>query len=431
MATAMSANCMISPEPLLEQFNCPICLNIMKDVWVTVCFHRFCEECIKESINSNHRCPLCNKDLQQDNIQRDAQYNTLLEAIDKAIQDAEAHKAASFANQIVTQIGDNSVRTILEELFRDTLVTSLANHLTSENDMRSRYKRKKSDIEAAYNRAVVRLQEKKSTKEEYKNNLDELTIKFKDDIKKLDEEIRNVQVLFIQAYKNHLNEHVSNFGAVSTQVRVTLWKEDHFFKNKDNQYPIILMRPEDRMEILLQALDELILLNNDKVVKTDGVVLFTCINSLDDLSEQSVIKRLKRMDIEDDDDDDDNNSLLTVSRNCRPILEHKLLRGTLVVIHGEVVLESEIPKKCFKQIYHEDPHQKHLVDYFQCPQCGKDGKPLRWICKSCARACHKNHDITPLMFGNEANQNATVTKVIAAKMFVKYIHETDRYIFYF
>ncbi|CAF3363390.1 unnamed protein product [Rotaria socialis] len=403
MATAMSANCMISPEPLLEQFNCPICLNIMKDVWVTVCFHRFCEECIKESINSNHRCPLCNKDLQQDNIQRDAQYNTLLEAIDKAIQDAEAHKAASFANQIVTQIGDNSVRTILEELFRDTLVTSLANHLTSENDMRSRYKRKKSDIEAAYNRAVVRLQEKKSTKEEYKNNLDELTIKFKDDIKKLDEEIRNVQVLFIQAYKNHLNEHVSNFGAVSTQVRVTLWKEDHFFKNKDNQYPIILMRPEDRMEILLQALDELILLNNDKVVKTDGVVLFTCINSLDDLSEQSVIKRLKRMDIEDDDDDDDNNSLLTVSRNCRPILEHKLLRGTLVVIHGEVVLESEIPKKCFKQIYHEDPHQKHLVDYFQCQQCGKDGKPLRWICKSCARACHKNHDITPLMFGNEAS----------------------------
>ncbi len=31
-----------------------------------------------ESINASHRCPLCNKDLQQDGIQRDAQYNTLL-----------------------------------------------------------------------------------------------------------------------------------------------------------------------------------------------------------------------------------------------------------------------------------------------------------------------------------------------------------------
>jgi hypothetical protein len=31
-----------------------------------------------ESINASHRCPLCNKDLQQTDIQRDAQYNTLL-----------------------------------------------------------------------------------------------------------------------------------------------------------------------------------------------------------------------------------------------------------------------------------------------------------------------------------------------------------------
>ncbi|CAF4415222.1 unnamed protein product, partial [Adineta steineri] len=85
--------------------------------------------------------------------------------IDKAIQDAESQKAKSFANQIVNQIGDNSVRTILEELFRDTLVTSLANHLTSENDMRSRYKRKKADIEQTFNRAIVELQEKKLPKE--------------------------------------------------------------------------------------------------------------------------------------------------------------------------------------------------------------------------------------------------------------------------
>jgi hypothetical protein len=47
----------------------------------------------------------------------------------------------------------------------DTLVTSLANHLTSENDMRSRYKRKKCDIEEAFNRVIVELQERKLPKE--------------------------------------------------------------------------------------------------------------------------------------------------------------------------------------------------------------------------------------------------------------------------
>jgi len=66
----------------------------MQDVWVTKCFHRFCENCIKgkliksknenkysfflESVNASHRCPLCNQGIQQDDIQRDAQYNTLL-----------------------------------------------------------------------------------------------------------------------------------------------------------------------------------------------------------------------------------------------------------------------------------------------------------------------------------------------------------------
>ena len=47
----------------------------------------------------------------------------------------------------------------------DTLVKSLANHLTSENDMRSRYKRKKLEIEQAFNRTVIELQEKKLPKE--------------------------------------------------------------------------------------------------------------------------------------------------------------------------------------------------------------------------------------------------------------------------
>ncbi|CAF4272216.1 unnamed protein product, partial [Rotaria sp. Silwood2] len=319
-------------------------------------------------------------------------------AIDKAIQNAEGEKAKSFANQIVTQIGDNSVRTILEELFRDTLVTSLANHLTSENDMRSRYKRKKGEIESAYNQALVELQERKLPKEQYKRELDEKTAQFRQEINSLDEEIRNVQILFIQAYKNHLEEHVSNFGAVSTQVRVTLWKGDDLYTNKDKQFPIKLMRPEDRMEVLLPVLDELVELRNDKIANLGNTIFFTCINPFEDLSAQSVIRRLTKMDTDDNDD-----TMLTVSRNCRPVLEHKLLRGTLVVIHGEIMLDSEVPKQCFIQVYNEHPQQEHLVDYFECKQCLRNGQPLRWICKSCASVCHKNHGVTPLIFKNKAN----------------------------
>ena len=143
---------------------------------------------------------------------------------------------------VVTEIGDTSVRAILEELFRglatnsislhsltvpflsfalDTLVSSLAMHLTSENDMRSRYNRKKSDIERDYHRHIVALQERHLSQErkcnigylllrrhepsdrpiEYKTELEETTRQHRLAIQMLDEEIRNVQILFIQAYK--------------------------------------------------------------------------------------------------------------------------------------------------------------------------------------------------------------------------------------
>ena len=90
------------------------------------------------------------------------------------------------------------------------------------------------------------------------------------------------------------------------------------------------------MDVLLPALDELVPLYNDKIAKLGDTILFTCIkyenfdieslkknfvfSTFDDLSEQSIIKRLRKMDSDDDDD-----NLLTVSRKCRPILEHNLV----------------------------------------------------------------------------------------------------------
>jgi len=105
------------------------------------------------------------------------------------------------------------------------------------------------------------------------------------------------------------------------------------------------------MEILLPALDELVQLHTDKIAKFGDMILFTCIkyeknkypfffvsnfifSSFDDLSEQSIIKRLRKMDT---DDDDDNNNLLTVSRNCRPILEHKLVSYFLFSFQYKII----------------------------------------------------------------------------------------------
>ncbi len=69
-----------------------------------------------------------------------------------------------------------------------------------------------------------------------------------------------------------------------------------------------------------------------------------------------------------------------------------------MVIHGDILLESEVPKQCFIQVYNEHPEQEHFVDYFECEVCLRDGKPIRWICKSCASVCHKGTKKKSLSF---------------------------------
>ena len=47
---------------LIDEFKCPICLDIMQNVMVTWCLHRFCKGCIEKHLrllgNTRH-CPSC------------------------------------------------------------------------------------------------------------------------------------------------------------------------------------------------------------------------------------------------------------------------------------------------------------------------------------------------------------------------------------
>lgn len=59
--------------------------------------------------------------------------------------------------------------------------------------------------------------------------------------------------------------------------------------------------------------------------------IFVCIyifSPFEIASQQSVIRKLKRMETSDDDDDD---SIISVSRHCRPVLEHKLVSYLFVI----------------------------------------------------------------------------------------------------
>jgi len=68
--------------------------------------------------------------------------------------------------------------------------------------------------------------------------------------------------------------------------------------------------------------------------------------------------------------------------------------GSTLELQGHLRCKSDAPKQCFKQVYVKGSDL--AVDYFTCRTCNSN-----WICKSCAEACHKNHDVVNYLLGHK------------------------------
>ncbi|KAH8350497.1 hypothetical protein KR067_004934, partial [Drosophila pandora] len=55
-----------------DPYKCPVCLECVshREPVSTNCGHVFCRECIEGAIRSMHKCPMCNKDLTEDQFLR-------------------------------------------------------------------------------------------------------------------------------------------------------------------------------------------------------------------------------------------------------------------------------------------------------------------------------------------------------------------------
>ncbi|CEP10392.1 hypothetical protein [Parasitella parasitica] len=60
-----------------EELSCPICQDLMKEVYVTHCGHSFCHECISLHLDNQSDCPMCRSELNKNNIYPNFQLNKL------------------------------------------------------------------------------------------------------------------------------------------------------------------------------------------------------------------------------------------------------------------------------------------------------------------------------------------------------------------
>jgi len=51
-----------------EEYNCPICFELISEAYVSRCGHSFCSKCLQRTVESHRRCPKCQLSLQPADI---------------------------------------------------------------------------------------------------------------------------------------------------------------------------------------------------------------------------------------------------------------------------------------------------------------------------------------------------------------------------
>jgi E3 ubiquitin-protein ligase RFWD2 len=58
----------VTPGLLLAELQCPICVEVIADPFVTPCGHTFCYQCITTHLRHQSNCPSCRSYLVQEQV---------------------------------------------------------------------------------------------------------------------------------------------------------------------------------------------------------------------------------------------------------------------------------------------------------------------------------------------------------------------------
>lgn len=86
----------VNIDPILDNFECLVCMNHYRSPHITKWGHSFCEECIFECLNLKKQCPHCNEALQKEEVFKNYQ----LEDVLKQLLDAKKAEQEKYYGQV-------------------------------------------------------------------------------------------------------------------------------------------------------------------------------------------------------------------------------------------------------------------------------------------------------------------------------------------
>jgi len=357
---------------LLEEFQCPICFNSIKEAYITACGHNFCKACILECLNRKHQCPCCNHAAVKENTVKNHHLDKLVAIVQSEKKEAERkyfeklfkQKALSSSagadnngtstsvtkpsSPITKEAGNKqSALSPIEELFHKHTKKSLGAYQEYCRDLRQRVDKQIETLHKDYAMKMVLAggSEPKlfALKQECDSRVTQIQQGYDDQMK-----------LLLEAYDKYMNDFAAKPLMLPVSVSVAIPQKSILLSN------IVVTAnatPKELRELVRERLAHI------------GNPLITWVPS-------NIFVWKK-----------DTNEEIVLDDNV-PISIKKVEPGAVLEIKGEVQLQRDAPKSCFAFTF--KPGDK--MDYFHCKNCN-----MNWVCKACMEVCHKGHELSPYL----------------------------------
>ncbi|CAD5114797.1 DgyrCDS3839 [Dimorphilus gyrociliatus] len=326
-------NIKISLSTFGDHIICPVCMNILQDVHITTCGHKFCGKCIIEAIDRRQKCPCCNGSLNPDSVIRDLSFNELI----ISIQEAKKNEEAAYLDNIISEAGQlgsevKDSQNLIKEVLKKHLRQGLAAHEKYCQLIIDECERRKRSLST-------------ETEEERETQVNRYEFEKSESIR-----------LISEAYDRYLSEHIPHITVLPITVTFILL-------HKNISIQDITIKPNstinDFTRILHQEMEKL----HDPIIEVSDTAKFFSLSPFSDSNFKNiedqinlVINEKKKV-----------AGLHVIPAGIKPVLQYGLKPGTKIVLYGEVKLLSDKPKVCFSQTF--DKEFPESMDYFTCQQC--------------------------------------------------------------
>jgi DNA polymerase II small subunit/DNA polymerase delta subunit B len=255
----------------------------------------------------------------------------------------------------------------IETIFHRHMKKSLITFEDYYQKLKTKYEKTQEQLRTECTAKMLKTKDKYSnrkglTPEQAKEKVDRKVNRLKRDI---EEKIAALVKSFdecVQLLQESYDTYMSNAMPLPSFLPVTV---TIYVPAKDIRFKNVVVKPTDNVKDLKTYLkDQFEKLGNP--IRDWNAAVFTIKNRFDENNK--------------------NKAESTVTDEERPVLQYGLEPGAEIVISGPLLLKSDEPKQCFKDVFEKDKGQ--VMDYYTCKDC-----KYNWLCKNCAETCHKGHNI--------------------------------------